>query len=155
METLERVLREHPFLSGLSDDHFKLITGCASNVVFKPGEFLFREGDDADSFYIIRHGKVIIETYIPEKGPVAIQTRGEGDITGWSWLIPPYKWHFDARAAELTRAIALDGKCLRGKFDEDNAFGYVVMKKFAFVIAERMEATRLQLMDIYGSSEEK
>jgi CRP/FNR family cyclic AMP-dependent transcriptional regulator len=150
METLERVLKEHPFLKGLEPRLLKIIVGCASNVVFQPGEFLFREGDEANSFYFIRGGKVMIETFIPEKGPVAIQSREAGEVTGWSWLVPPYRWHFDARAIELTRAIALDGKCLRGKFDKDHDLGYAMMKKFAAVIADRLDATRMQLMDIYG-----
>jgi CRP/FNR family cyclic AMP-dependent transcriptional regulator len=155
METVERLLTEHPFLKGLDPRHIELITGCASNVVFQPGQFLFREGDEANSFYIIRHGKVMIETFIPEKGPVVIQSRGEGEVTGWSWLIPPYHWHFDARAFELTRAVALDGKCLREKCEEDHDLGYELMKRFAMLIAERLEATRLQLMDVYGTQKQK
>jgi CRP/FNR family cyclic AMP-dependent transcriptional regulator len=150
METLERVLKEHPFLKELEPRLLKILVGCASNVVFQPGEFLFREGDEANSFYFIRSGKVMIETFIPEKGAVGIQSRGAGEVTGWSWLVPPYRWHFDARAVELTRAIALDGKCLRGKFDKDHDLGYAMMKKFAAVIADRLDATRMQLMDIYG-----
>jgi CRP/FNR family transcriptional regulator, cyclic AMP receptor protein len=152
MENLERILKEHPFLKDLEQPHIELITGCASNVVFKPDEFLFREGEEANSFYIIRQGKVVVETYIPEKGPIAIQSREAGDVTGWSWMIPPYRWHFDARAIEMTRAIALDGKCLRGKMNEDHDLGYALMKRFAIIIAERLEATRIQLLDIYGDS---
>jgi CRP-like cAMP-binding protein len=150
MESLERILTEHPFIKDLEPEHVKLIVGCASNVVFKEGEFLFREGEEANAFYIIRQGKVIIETYRPEKGPIAIQTRGEGDVTGWSWLVPPYRWHFDARAHELTRAIALDGKCLRDKCEEDHDLGYAIMKRFALIMSERLDATRVQLLDMYG-----
>jgi len=150
METLERVLTEHPFLEGLETRHIKLLVGCASNVVFKPGEYLFREGEQANSFYFIRHGKVVIETFAPQKGPITIQSREAGEVTGWSWLVPPYLWHFDARAFELTRAIALDGKCLREKCEEDHDLGYELMKRFSLMIAQRLEATRLQLMDVYG-----
>ena len=150
MESLAKVLKEHPFLKGMEERHIDLITGCASNVVFKTDEFIFREGDEANQFYFIRHGKIIIETYIPEKGPMAIQTREEGDVTGWSWLVPPYRWHFDARAAELTRAIALDGKCLRGKLQDDHELGYELMRRFTIIMAERLEATRIQLLDMYG-----
>jgi len=150
MENLEKYLSEHPFLSGLSPEHLKLITGCASNVVFKAGQFIFREGEAADKFYLIRQGQVVVETFVPQKGPLVIRTRSEDDIFGWSWMVPPYKWHFDARAAELTRALAIDGKCLRTKCEEDHNLGYEIMKRFATVIAERLEATRLQLMDVYG-----
>ena len=152
MENLERILTEHPFLAGIDSEYIKLLVGCASNVVFRPGEFIFREGDEANAFYFIRHGKVVVETFVPQKGPVVIQTREEGEILGWSWLVPPYRWHFDARAFELTRAIALDGKCLRDKCESDHGLGYELMKRFTLIIAERLEATRLQLLDIYGNS---
>lgn len=155
MENLERVLMEHPFLKGLEPRHIKLLAGCASNVVFKAGQFIFREGEEADKFYLIRHGKVVVETYIPQKGPIVIRTRSEDDVFGWSWMVPPYKWHFDARASEVTRAVALDGKCLRGKCEEDHDLGYELMKRFATLIAERLESTRLQLMDIYGDHTQK
>jgi CRP/FNR family cyclic AMP-dependent transcriptional regulator len=150
MESLERILKDHPIVTGLSPEHVSLIVGCASNVVFKAGEFLFREGDDANQFYVIRQGKIVIETYVPHMGPIAIQTRVAGEVTGWSWMVKPYKWHFDARAIELTRAIALDGKCLREKCEKDHDLGYALMKKFSGLIAQRLEATRLQLLDIYG-----
>ncbi len=152
MENLKSVLAEHPFLSGMNEAQLELLVGCASNVVFKAGEFIFREGEPAEKFYVIRHGKVLIETHIPQKGTIIIRSREAGEILGWSWLVPPYRWHFDARAVELTRAIAFDGKCLRGKCDNDHDLGYEIMKRFALIIAERLEATRLQLMDIYGKN---
>jgi len=155
MENLERILTEHSFLEGLDKKHIQLLVGCASNVIFKAGDFIFREGEPADSFYFIRHGRVLIESYIPQKGPIIIRSREEGEILGWSWLVPPYRWHFDARAVELTRAIALDGKCLREKCREDHDLGYEVMKRFVLIISERLEATRLQLMDIYGNGTHK
>jgi len=151
MEDLERVLREHPFIADMKNEHIKLLVGCASNVVFKAGEYIIREGQQANAFWFIRHGKVQIETFVPQKGPLIIRTREEGEILGWSWMVPPYKWHFDARAVELTRAVALDGKCLRDKCEEDHDLGYEIMKRFALIIAERLESTRLQLMDIYGN----
>ena len=150
MQTIEPLLAQHPFLKGLDPAHLKLITGCASNKVIQPGEFIFREGEEANSFYFIRQGKVVIETYSPEHGPITIQTRTEGEILGWSWLIPPYRWHFDARAEDQTRLIALDGKCLREKCEQDHDLGYELMKRFAVIIAERLEATRLQFLDVYG-----
>lgn len=152
MENLKSVLAEHPFFHGMNEAQLELLVGCASNVVFKAGEFIIREGEDADKFYVIRHGKVLIETHMPQKGTIIIRSREAGEILGWSWMVPPYRWHFDARAVELTRAIALDGKCLRGKCEDDHDLGYEIMKRFALIIAERLEATRLQLMDIYGKN---
>jgi len=149
-KTFEHVLAEHPFFKGLEYPYIQLITGCATNVRFNPGEFLFREGEEANQFYIIRHGKVALEIFVPHIGPITIQTVGEGEILGWSWLIPPYHWHFDARCIELTRAIALDGKCLRTKCEEDHHLGYELVKRFAHIITQRLQATRLQLLDVYG-----
>ena len=155
MRDLEQTLREHPFFKDLNIEHIKLLVGCASNVVFREGDFVFREGEEANAFYFIRHGRVLIETHVPQKGPIIIRSRESGEILGWSWLVPPYRWHFDAHAVELTRAIALDGKCLREKCEQDHDLGYEVMKRFVVVIAEQLEATRLQLMDVYGNSADK
>ncbi|MDE1889945.1 MAG: cyclic nucleotide-binding domain-containing protein [Planctomycetota bacterium] len=150
MQSLEPYLAEHPFLKGLESNHLKILAGCASSVQFDAGQFILREGEDANNFYIIRHGKVAIELFAAERGAITIQTIGAGEILGWSWLIPPYQWRFDARAIEITRAIALDGKCLRTKCEQDHNLGYELLKRFAHVIALRLEATRLQLSDVYG-----
>jgi CRP/FNR family cyclic AMP-dependent transcriptional regulator len=150
METLEPILAEHPFLKGLEPQYLKFIIGCASNVRFKAGQFLFREGEEADQFYMIRQGKVAVEIRAPKGSSIIVQTLGEGEVLGWSWLIPPYRWRFDARAVDLTRAIALDGKCLRTKSEEDHNLGYELLKRFSDIIVERLDATRLQLLDLYG-----
>jgi len=151
METLEPILMEHPFLKGMDRAHLDLIVGCASNVRYDAEAMLFREGDEAVEFYVIRSGKVAIEMHIPGRGPVEIQTLSDGDILGWSWLFPPYRWHFDARAVELTRAIALDGKCLRTKCEADHNLGYELLKRFSNILEQRLQAMRLQLLDMYSS----
>lgn len=155
MEDLGKILAEQPFLAKLGEKHIQLLAGCASNVAFKEGEYIFREGQQADSFYFIRHGKVMVETFVPQKGALVIDSLEVGDVLGWSWLLPPYRWHFDARASVVTRAIALDGKCLRTKCEDDHDLGFELMKRFASVIAGRLEATRLQLMDVYGANSKK
>lgn len=149
METLEPVLAEHPFLQGLTKDHLDLITGCASNVRFEVDNMLFRENDEAKQFYVIRSGKVGIEMHVPGRGVVTIQTLGEGDILGWSWLFPPYRWLFSARAVELTRVIALDGVCLRNKCEIDHNLGYELLKRFSLLLEDRIQAMRIQLLDLY------
>jgi CRP/FNR family cyclic AMP-dependent transcriptional regulator len=151
MENLERILAEHPFLAGFDARYITLLTGCASNVVFKPGQFIFREGEQADKFYIIRQGKVAIEWFVPQKGAMAIETLQEGDVLGWSWMVPPFQWRGDARAYDLTQAIALDGKCLRDKCEKDHDLGYELMRRVAALIAETLNATRFQLLDVYGN----
>jgi len=149
METLEPILAKHPFLKGLEPRHLKILVGCASNVRFNAGQFLFREGEEANEFYMIREGRVAVQIQGAERGPITVQTIGEGEVLGWSWLIPPYRWRFDGQAVELTRAIALDGKCLRMKSEEDHDLGYELLKRFAGIIVDRLEATRLQLLDVY------
>ncbi len=150
MEPLDVIIQEHPFLKGLDPKYIGLVAGCASNVRFEEGEVLFREGEEAHAFYIIRQGKIAIETFAAERGSIIIDTLTDGDILGWSWLIPPYNWHFDARAVEQTRAIALDGRCLRGKCEIDHNLGYELLKRFAHIMEDRLDATRIRLLDLYA-----
>ncbi len=151
METIERLIAEHPFFKGLEDQYIQLVTGCASNVRFEAGQLLFREGEEANTFYIIRTGRVALEINAVERGSLIIDTIDPGEVLGWSWFIAPYRWRFDARAIELTRAIALDGKCLRTKCEADYHLGYELLKRVAAVMEQRLQAARLQLMDLYGS----
>jgi len=150
IHTLELVIKEHPFFEGLSEKHLEFITGCAKNERFEARQVIFREGDPANAFYFIREGLVNVELLIPGRGPTVLQTVAEGEILGWSWVSPPYRWHFGARTQQRTRALVFDAKCLREKCDEDHDLGYEVLKRFVSVISERLDATRLQLMDIYG-----
>lgn len=151
MQTLEPILAAHPFFKDLDPDYLQLAVGCASNARFDAEQFICREGEEANQFYLIRHGRVALEISVPGRGPLIVQTLEPGDILGWSWLFPPYHWHFDARAVELTRAIALDGKCLRAKCEEDHDLGYELLRRFSNVIMRRLQATRLQVLDIYAS----
>lgn len=149
METLEVLLAQHDFFKDFKKSDLILLAGCASNSRFEAGEYIFRTGEKAGAFYVIRRGLVALEIAAPGKGPITVATLREGDILGWSWLIPPYFWHFDARALELTTAVALDGVCLRNKSNENHELGYELLKKFAYIMEKRLEATQLQLMDVY------
>jgi CRP/FNR family cyclic AMP-dependent transcriptional regulator len=151
MESLEQILTESPFLQGLQPQHLQLITSCASNVRFEGGQYLFHEGEEAAQFFLMRHGRVALEVFSPNRGAITIQTVEAGEVLGWSWLVPPYQWRFDAKAIDLVRAIALDGKCLRKKCEEDHDLGYDLLKRFSHIIEQRLEATRLQLLDVYGT----
>ncbi len=150
METLERIITEHPFFVGLDDAFTNLMVGCASNVRFKAGTYILKEGDPANTFYLIREGKVAVEVLAPQRPPIIISTLSNGEILGWSWLLPPFQWKFHARAVEDVRAIALDGKCLRTKCEENHDLGYEILKRFARIIELRLDATRLQLLDVYA-----
>jgi CRP/FNR family transcriptional regulator, cyclic AMP receptor protein len=150
MESLERIIAEHPFFTGLDHDFIELMVGCASNVHFKAGNYILKEGDPANTFYLIRGGRVAVEVVAPQHKPIIVSTLRVGEILGWSWLLPPFQWKFHARAAEDTRAIALDGKCLRTKCEENHDLGYEILKRFAQIMEQRLEATRLQLLDVYA-----
>jgi CRP-like cAMP-binding protein len=145
----EGILDQHPFFRGLPAPVLSTIAGCASNESFPAGGFLCREGQPAERFFLPRFGRVAVEIATPEGGPVTVETVEEGDVLGWSWLFPPYRWHFDARALTLVRALALDGACLRKKCEDDRALGYELMKRFAQLAVQRLEATQLQLLDLY------
>ena len=151
MEGLERIIREHAFFAGLSEPFIALVCGCAKNVRFEAGQYLFHEGEAADTFYLVRHGRIALMISVPGKGHLTIQTLGEGEVAGVSWLVPPYRWTYDAKALELTRAVALDAKCLRQKCEEDHHLGYEMMKRLVPVLADRLHAARLQMIDIYGA----
>jgi len=151
METLERIIEEHPFFADLKQDFMTLIVGCASNVRFDAGAYIFKEGDEANAFYLVREGKVALEIFGPQHKPIIVETLSAGDILGWSWLLPPFHWKFHAHAVEGTRAIALDGKCLRTKCEENHDLGYEMLKRFSQIIERRLEATRFQLLDVYST----
>lgn len=151
-ENLVRLLREHPFLQGLSEEHLQTLASCAANVRFEAGQWVLREGEEARRFYLLRSGRIAIEVYVPGRGPVPMQTIGEGEVLGWSWLVLPYRWHFDARAMQLTRAISLDAECLRARSEQDHELGYELLKRFVPVILQRLQAARLQLLDVYRAN---
>lgn len=150
MQTLEPILAQIPLFQGMRPEHLKLIAGCASNARFDAGQFVGRQGEPADKFWIVRQGRVALEIHAPGRGALTIMTVAENEVLGWSWLLPPHQWHFDAYALTATRAIALDGKCLRGKFASDHELGYELMSRFSQLIVQRLEATNLQLLDLYG-----
>jgi CRP-like cAMP-binding protein len=145
MENLERTLAQHPFLTKLDRRFVRQLAGVASPKHFDAYQMLFFEGHPANEFYLICKGQVAIETALLGCESIVIQTLGPGEVLGWSWLLPPYEWHYSARAAEAADVIALDGKSLRARCEEDHDLGYEMMKRFALVIVQRLAATRARL----------
>ena len=150
MATLEEILQEHSFFADAPAALIRLVAGCARNHMFHAGEYLFHEGEPANEFFLIRQGKVALEINAPGHAPITFETLGVGEFAGASWLIPPYRWVFDARAVELTRATGIDAACLRGKCEADHDLGYEMMKRFLPALVKRLHATRLQILDVYG-----
>ena len=149
--SLDEILTQVPFFEGMAEDELALVAGCGRNVHFDAGETIFRQGDPADTFFVVRHGTVAVGNFVPPRGELVIETLEAGELLGWSWLFPPYRAHFDARALSAVRATQFDGACLRDKCAADPALGYDLMSRFAQVLIERLQWTRLRLLDIYGS----
>lgn len=150
MKGLDALLSEHPFFEGMKPDELKFLAGCASNAVYEAGEYLFHEGEPADRFFLVRRGHVSVQLHAPGRGAVSIMTAKDGEVVGFSWLLTPYRWEWDARALDLTRTVIFDGECLRQKCDEDPQLGYELMKRLTRVMMVRLEAASLQLADVYG-----
>ncbi len=144
------LLEETGALSGLAEADRELVAGCGRIRAFSAGELLFREGEPADAFYVIRHGRLALRTHVQGRGDVTVETLGPGEIAGWSWLVSPYVWHFDGRVLEDGSAVEFDGACLRDKLEADPRLGYDLMRRFAAMILDRLQQTRVQMLDVYG-----
>jgi CRP/FNR family cyclic AMP-dependent transcriptional regulator len=149
MATIAERLTDHPFFAGLPPDSVDFVAGCAQNSRFRAGEYLFREGQPADTFYVVRHGRVALELRTPT-GARVLDTIEEGEVLGWSWLVPPYRWNFDGRAVDDVRAVRFDGACLRGKCGDDPELGYAFLQRVVVVMSERLHSARFRLLDLYG-----
>lgn len=148
VDGLGPLLAQHPFFMGMDPSALDIIVGCCANHVFKPGTFLYRQGEPAERFYLIREGMVSLEFYVPGRDPIALETMEAGEIIGWSWLFPPYEWSNDARAIDTVRVLSIDGKCLRGKIESDHVLGYEIYKRFLPIMARRLLNDRLRILEL-------
>jgi CRP/FNR family cyclic AMP-dependent transcriptional regulator len=146
---IQALVSQHPFLAGMSAHQLRILSDCAMQSHFEANELIFREGDPADRFYLINRGKVALESQT-NRGRTSIQSIGAGDVLGWSWLFPPYFWHFDARALEPTDAIFIYGTMLREECESDHDLGYELTRRMAEVMLQRLQATRRQLLELPG-----
>lgn len=148
-EDLGTFLACHPLLGGLPGDVDDDISRCCLNIAVRAGQYLLVEGEPANAFYLIRRGQVSLETRAPGRLQV-LETLGPGAVLGWSWLFPPYRWRFDARAVEPVGAVAVDATCLRSKAETDPNLGYELMKRFNSVIVSRLDAVQARLSERYS-----
>lgn len=149
MTPLELSLSRHPFFKEFGQAHLASIAACANTAIFDAGTFLFREGEPAHAFFAVQRGRVAIASITPHEGPLTIQSVGDGDLLGWSWLVPPYRWHFGARAIEATSVIAFNAACVREQIERDHELGFLIMRRFAQIMASRLEALSAQLTNVY------
>jgi CRP-like cAMP-binding protein len=148
---LKTIIGEHPFMAGFPAAFLEGMAAHARLDICNADEYLFKSGKEADCCYLIREGLIAIELHHPAHGAMTVQTVDTGHVMGWSWLVEPYKWSFDARAVNLTRGICIDASWLRENCEKDHEFGYQIMNRFMPVLADRIEAARVQLLDLYGS----
>lgn len=146
-DTVANIVAHHPFLQGLKPAHLLLLADSAMRVHYQPDESIFREGDPANRFYLIEKGRVSLESQRKDQAGGPIQVIGPGDVLGWSWLFPPYYWHFGARALEPTTAIFFYGTRLRDQCEHDHEFGYEMMWRMTQIVSLRLQAARQELLD--------
>ena len=149
MQSIEQTLAATRMFRNLTPDQLRGVAALGEEVDFVDGAALMIEGEPADSFFLIREGFVALQTEAPS-GAITIETLHNGDPVGWSWLVEPYLNHFDARSRGVTHTVRFDGAALRGRCTQEPGLGYELMRSFASVIVERLDATRLQLLDVYG-----
>jgi CRP-like cAMP-binding protein len=145
-DRLLNALTVHPFFQGLALSHLNALADVAMESEFQTGECIFRENDPANRFYLILSGSVILRSGTSGSGAVELQRLGAGEVLGWSWLFPPYQWHFEAVADEPTKAIFFYGTRLREQCDEDPSLGYQLMKRMALVVIDRLQNARMHLV---------
>lgn len=153
MRQLRDLLNTHPVFQDFPNAFIDQIGECAWEMEFQADQYLFWTGQEAKYLYILRDGAVTLQAYTPERGPVVIETMGNGDIIGWSWLFPPFKWHLDAKAEEPTHALVLDGRCILGKCDQNHELGFELMKRFNCIMLDRLANTRMRLLDSYAKGD--
>lgn len=146
--TLPEIVAMHPLLSNLPGDVADAISGRTTTVDFGGGRLLVAEGEPAQALYLIRRGHVALESAQFGNGRIRVETLGPGAALGWSWLFPPYRWHFDARAIGPVRAIAVDASSLRTLAEHDRDFGYALMSRVSALLLQRLQAMRWRLAEL-------
>ena len=147
MNNVNESIFKYAFFDGMRPEHLAVLSNSAKTARFNAGDTLFREREPASQFYLIESGKIVLEARDLADGTSAVQTLGPGDVLGWSWLFPPFVWHFQARAVEPTTLLVLNGAGLLVSAERDHDFGYELMKRVAQVVIRRLQATRKQLLE--------
>jgi CRP/FNR family transcriptional regulator, cyclic AMP receptor protein len=149
-EAIADLVLSHPFFVGIDPTIAHAMTANAEERTYDVGDMLVREGKPAEEFFLVFEGKIALEVGATENPGITVETIGRGEILGWSWLVSPHRWRFDARATKPTRVVAIHAATARYALAAHPAFGYQFLMKLLPVIAERLENTRVQLLDIHG-----
>lgn len=143
------LLALHPFVGDLTNEQIMALAECAAPMRFDPGAPIFREGETADACYLVRAGHVAVQLHAPD-GPLVVETLTAEHVLGWSWLVPPHRWRFDAVAVEEVDTLRLDADCVRQLMQDDPALGSIIGRQLLAVVSDRLEQTRIRLLDVYG-----
>ena len=144
------LLAQHPFLHGLSEKFISYISVCARQKTFKLGDYLFRYQNLANQFFMLLEGSVLLLNNIPGKNMIPLETIVAPNIVGWSWMEPPYQWHFDAKAQSEIKCLSIQADNLRIRMLNDKEFGFEMYRRFFSVVVDRLQASRIQSMDVYA-----
>jgi CRP-like cAMP-binding protein len=150
MTKLTKTIAEHRFTSELNPRYLHLLSECSALERFAAQQMIFEEGSVADRFYLIHTGLVALQTFVPGHGITTIQTLAAGEVLGWSWLVPPYRWHFSAMALEPVEAVSICAPMLKDRMEENHDFGYAILTRMGPVMLERLQSTRMRLLEAYG-----
>jgi CRP/FNR family transcriptional regulator, cyclic AMP receptor protein len=145
-------IASHPFFAGMPTALVHTVAGLATPLAFEAGTWITRTGQPAETLYLVTDGRVGVEIAAPGHAPLVVATVHAGEIVGWSWFLEPHRWHFDTLALDDVQAIAIDASILRVACADDHELGYQVASRLTRVVAARLEATRHQLVDVYGAT---
>lgn len=151
MTKLAEAIAGHRFTSGLNPRYLHLLNECTTLENFGAQQMIFEEGKSAERFYLIHSGLVALQTFVPGHGVTTVQTLGAGEVLGWSWIVPPYRWHFSAVAVEPVEAVSICAPTLRDRMEENHDFGYEILMHMGPVMLERLQSTRMRLLESYGA----
>jgi CRP-like cAMP-binding protein len=147
MPSIAEYIASHDFFAALNDDYLKLLAEFATERQIASGKVLFQQGKPADKFFLVRKGKVSVQVPALVGPALELQVLGKDQVLGWSWLIPPYRWNFVARALEDTEFLEFDGRAILARCETDPRFGYELFKLFTALMSERLNAARQTMMD--------
>ncbi|MGO9972164.1 MAG: Crp/Fnr family transcriptional regulator [Solirubrobacteraceae bacterium] len=152
MQTIDELIAEAPVFAGLKHEYLQLIASWARLVDVEPDEYVLREGERAQTFYLVRRGAIALEVRGAGRNALVVDTKHDGDVVGWSWLFAPYRWQFDCRTTEPCSLVAIEGARLRDECEDDHELGYQLMRRFAGALQQTLQGTRRQLLDVYGTA---
>lgn len=155
MITMAALLGEQPFFDGMRPMHLERLSYYAKRRAFRPGSHIFHEGGHADRFWVVREGRVQLDTHLPGRPDAVVETLGPGAVLGWSWLFPPHTWHFGATALDTIHTVELEGTGVFRLCREDPEIGYELTRRFMRVVVDRLQATRVRLIDVYSTDAER